>query len=751
MSELHIALGGKNLGRITKQYKIEWSDFVSEFLDNFHVSDTCMSDFAEMDREQKSVIKNAAGWFVGGAFAIGEKGVRWRNRTGLLGRSMIVLDLDHLAEFDYTVEDIQDGLVGIEYVLYSTPSSTTDDVRLRLVMPLVRGLASEKYQPVGRRIAGQVGIEAFDSTGFEEARLMYRPVCLSDGPRVFIHNKGKWLDGNAILKTYDDWRDFGAWPSSPAEGGARKSSLKAQDPTIKHGPIGAFCRVFSIHTAISNWLSDYFSIHDESTYLPTDSTGAPGARVYDDELFLYNNHETGPTSKRNLNAFDLVRILKFGDLDGDNTYDDDITKAPSHVRMLDFALSQSEVQSDLEDGEFDEVDPSMDPTNDKTPTPLREYGTIMGEIVALDDKAASRKETRGLLTRIASARFSPTDERTLTRALRNKYVEKPTAKDIENELRDIRRQATTQDEEGDIHDLELEVIEAFEDEWYPDNTIKRIGKIYWTFEDGLWRMVDSEIIEGQFGKTVIRLRKERPDDARELSAMVGETKTSALIGSLSRMMASQIASRDTCADPLMLVRRFDLPIINCRNCEIHYKANGSFEIKDHDPANFYTTRIDAEYDPDAECPLFDDFLEHTFANCDDPASMVQFTEELFGYVVNMSRWQKIWVMFYGDTNTGKSTLSEMMTALLGGASVEMKLSTLGKSNNAFKDTSLIGKQIFIDDDMDKGAILPDGDIKRISEEKNIQTPVKFGSDLRFTCRAFPLVCTNHLPRTQDIT
>lgn len=765
--KLWVASGGKNLGEITGQREHDWETFASTLLSEFKQSNVTMAKYATLTREQKARIKNSNGWFVGGKFDKNDKGKLWRGRATLVSRSMEVTDLDHLLKAGMEVDDIEDQLniylPNIEWRMYSTPSSTFEDIRLRLVVPLLRDVKPQAYQPIGRWIAAQIGIEAFDHTGFEEARLMYLPVCLADGPKILRAGHGELLDPLMVLNTYDDWKDFGSWPSAEQEGGARQPDLKAEDPREKRGIIGAFCRCFSVQDAISRWLNDYFIPHDDNTYLPSDSSGAPGARVYDDGMFLYNNHETGPTSKRNLNAFDLVRIVKFGHLDKGGE-PDDITKAESFKKMNDFALQQDEVIQEMNAGEFGPIDDSMDPTAGSPPSgpkdtedegdgdEITRFDGIAQAIAAIEDQSATRLETRGILTRIAQARFTPTDERALCRRLQSKYVDRPTTKDIEQELKDIRKQTTTQDDDGVVHDLELEILGWFEEEYFPNGTIKRIGQQYWIFEKGRWRMVSDEYIAGLFAKTIIRIRKERPEDAREIAALVGETKTSTLTSTLHRMMANLMAARETEEDPLKLLRRFDLPVINCRNKTIWFDENGDYTVKDHDPQDFFTTRVDADWDPEAECPLFDAFLDHCVEGMEDPVGMKKFLWELIAYILNQSRWLKIWVMFYGETDTGKSTLSESVSNMLGGSSIEKSLYTLDtKRQGDFTNTALIGKQLFIDDDLDKGMNLPDGAIKRLSEAKTIQTGVKFAEDIRFTSLCFPLVCTNHWPRTPDLS
>ena len=53
----------------------------------------------------------------------------------------------------------------------------------------------------------------------------------------------------------------------------------------------------------------------EGRYTYTGGTTVGGAIVYDGDLFLYSHHATDPCSGLLVNAFDLVRLHKFGDRD----------------------------------------------------------------------------------------------------------------------------------------------------------------------------------------------------------------------------------------------------------------------------------------------------------------------------------------------------------------------------------------------------------------------------------------------------
>ncbi|CAM5662520.1 Virulence-associated protein E OS=Lysinibacillus sphaericus OX=1421 GN=LS41612_04535 PE=4 SV=1 [Lysinibacillus sphaericus] len=68
-----------------------------------------------------------------------------------------------------------------------------------------------------------------------------------------------------------------------------------------------------------------------------------GAVIYEDGLFLYSHHATDPCSGKLVNAFDLVRLHKYGDLDDEAKADTPVNKLPSFMQMGSFALNDAGV------------------------------------------------------------------------------------------------------------------------------------------------------------------------------------------------------------------------------------------------------------------------------------------------------------------------------------------------------------------------------------------------------------------------
>lgn len=78
-------------------------------------------------------------------------------------------------------------------------------------------------------------------------------------------------------------------------------------------------------------------------YTYTGGTTTGGAIVYDNDLFLYSYHATDPCSGQLVNAFDLVRLHKFGDKDQEAKEGTPVNKLPSYAAMTRVAKEDREV------------------------------------------------------------------------------------------------------------------------------------------------------------------------------------------------------------------------------------------------------------------------------------------------------------------------------------------------------------------------------------------------------------------------
>lgn len=321
-----------------KRQEIEWSELVRKLADSLPTQET-MQEYKKMAKSKRDEIKDVGG-FVGGPL----KGGR-RKAENVANRSLITLDLD---EVKTTVGDLWDSITMLnDYaaVLYSTHSHTPDKPRLRLVIPLDRPVLPDEYQAISRKIAQEIGIDQFDDTTYEPHRLMYWPSHPRDLDPVFKFQDAPFLDPDYYLSQYDDWTDVTQWPVSSRQD-VRISSLikKQEDPLSKKGIIGAFCRAYTIQEVFETFLKGVYEptvMENRFTYAEGSTVG--GVIIYDDK-FSYSHHGTDPTSGILCNAFDLVRIHRFGGEDDDVAPDTPVSKLPSFKAMSDFAVKDEKVR-----------------------------------------------------------------------------------------------------------------------------------------------------------------------------------------------------------------------------------------------------------------------------------------------------------------------------------------------------------------------------------------------------------------------
>ena len=316
---------------------VTWEDLLQR-LKSCKKTPESVADYKQMTRAQKGKVKDIGG-FVGGTI----DGSR-RKGDAITARSLVTLDIDY-GQAD-TLAIVADVLYGTAWCLYSTHSHTPESPRYRLIIPLSREVTPDEYIPIARRLADDIDIDIFDSSTYEPSRLMYWPSCPRDGEYVYEVGTGEPADADKILGSYADWRNVVEWPIDKRTLRLTQGTgAKQEDPLTKPGVIGAFCRAYGIAEAITTFLPDvYEPTAHEDRYTFIGGSTAAGLVVYQDK-FAYSHHGTDPCSEKLCNAFDLVRLHKFGNEDQDTDINTPVAKLPSFVSMERFARELDKVSA----------------------------------------------------------------------------------------------------------------------------------------------------------------------------------------------------------------------------------------------------------------------------------------------------------------------------------------------------------------------------------------------------------------------
>jgi P4 family phage/plasmid primase-like protien len=203
-------------------------------------------------------------------------------------------------------------------------------------------------------------------------------------------------------------------------------------------------------------------------------------------------------------------------------------------------------------------------------------------------------------------------------------------------------------------------------------------------------------------------------------------------------------------NPLRQINR-DMPtVINCLNGELWYDDKGDVTLKPHKPESYLRHCLNVEYDPAATCPMFDKAALEIFANSKDPGDMYRHFLELAGYICQPRRKFAVIVLLHGRGSNGKTSLIKIIRRLLG-ENMVMSDRMSDIEGNVFKIGDLDGKLMLLDDDVDAGTLLPDGFLKKISEEKPMTGQHKHKSPFEFTCLAVPVMLANEFPVMSDLS
>lgn len=332
---LDVALGNNRKTKHWKNRQLTWSSLLDRLAKETRTPET-LAEYKAMSRDKQSDIKDVGG-FVGGYCNNG-------SRTDVSFRSVLCLDAD-FADADLWPD--WELLYGNAAAIYSTHKHTPEKPRLRLVVPLARDVSPDEYQAIGRRVAATLGIDKFDDTTYQPQRVMYWPSTSQDGEYVFKYLDAPLLEPDEVLATYHNWQDVSSWPmSSRVAEVVKKTATKQKDPLIKGGLVGAFCRAYTIQEAIAEYVPTYQPCDEPGRYTYTEGSTAAGVVIYDDR-FSYSHHATDPASSQLVNAWDLVRLHQFAELDEDIDPDKPASQRPSYKAMAQLAAGDERVKAQL--------------------------------------------------------------------------------------------------------------------------------------------------------------------------------------------------------------------------------------------------------------------------------------------------------------------------------------------------------------------------------------------------------------------
>jgi putative DNA primase/helicase len=166
----------------------------------------------------------------------------------------------------------------------------------------------------------------------------------------------------------------------------------------------------------------------------------------------------------------------------------------------------------------------------------------------------------------------------------------------------------------------------------------------------------------------------------------------------------------------------------------------------HRKDDYITKMIPYDYDPDATCPRFENFLFETF---NGNLALVGYVIRLMGYCCTGLTTEQKWWMFVGPTASGKSTLLRVLHGILGPYAMALPDNYFLLSHHDNKDFitgNLHGVRLATCVETNEGKRLNVAKIKMLTGEDPISAELKYQNAFTFKPQCKLILATNYPPR-----
>ena len=188
--------------------------------------------------------------------------------------------------------------------------------------------------------------------------------------------------------------------------------------------------------------------------------------------------------------------------------------------------------------------------------------------------------------------------------------------------------------------------------------------------------------------------------------------------------------------------------INLRNGLLNLDT---FQLEPHRPDLFLTTQLDFDYDPDAGCSVWHQFLNTSLVHPGTESTdwqLKDLLQEYLGYSLTADTSLKAAAWLVGKPDSGKSTLISFIRAMLGNLHATIDLNQL--ATNRFMLSEIVGKRAVTFTEARVNSVLPDDIFKSIvGGTDEIYADVKNKPGITFTPKAKFWWAMNDMPRVND--
>jgi putative DNA primase/helicase len=287
---------------------------------------------------------------------------------------------------------------------------------------------------------------------------------------------------------------------------------------------------------------------------------------------------------------------------------------------------------------------------------------------------------------------------------------------------------------------ELALAERFADEHGADVRYCHVMQKWFVYDGTRWILDQTGMVDAKAKQTVLGLYGEAAGvtDDSERAALVKfarQSERKQVIANVLHLARSEsgipIAPAELDRDPWLL---------NCKNGNIDLRTG---ELRKHRRSDLITKIAPVEYDPHAEAPTFEGFLERIL-----PSKPLRgFVRRVIGYAASGDISEEILTILHGTGANGKSTLLNAVMDALGEyaqqAAPDLLLSKRGSHPTELAD--LFGARFVASVETDEGRRLAEGLVKQLTGRDPIKARRMHEDFWQFDPTHTLFLGTNHRP------
>ena len=279
------------------------------------------------------------------------------------------------------------------------------------------------------------------------------------------------------------------------------------------------------------------------------------------------------------------------------------------------------------------------------------------------------------------------------------------------------------------------------------------GRARHVYEHGYWlhfdptsgwiKKTDAEML--RLAELAIRdmgragLNQLSPDDMKRfMNHVIKSLNASSLINAVTLLKGQpkvQIHAQELDANPLLL---------GVKNGQCIDMRTGM--VFDLTPEHLITKSVGCEYDPYAQCPQWEEFLQQVFQ---EDQSLIDYLQQYVGYCLTGLTSEQQVLFGFGLGANGKSVLFSVLTELLGTYAIAAPIDTFMLSGNegpkSYLLARLAGARFVLANETSDGQRLAENIIKELTGGEVIAAAHKYGHLFEFQPRFKIAMVGNHKP------